>query len=86
MIIHKKIKSWLLILLIPPLVGLIGCNRNNDHLCICYVYTNGVQTGIEELGDLIDRNECEKKSYFISNDNYSSCQTASAGSQVPNRN
>ena len=82
----SKIKSWLFILLLIPLIWLMGCNQNNDHICICYVYTNGVQTSIEELGDLMDRNECEKQSYFISDDNYSSCQTAGAGSQVPNRN
>ena len=37
----------------------MGCNLNNDPLYIRYVYTNGVQTYIEEFGDLMDRNECE---------------------------
>ena len=35
------------------------CNLNNDPLYIRYVYTNGVQTYIEEYGDLMDCNECE---------------------------
>jgi len=35
------------------------CHRNNDPLYIRYLYTNDVQTYIEEFCDLMDLNECE---------------------------
>ena len=41
---------------------------------------------IEEFGDLMDRNECRKSSYFINDNNYCSCQTAVVGFQVSNGN
>ena len=60
-----------------------SCNaNNNDMICICYIFEYGLQTEIDETGlnniafssDTKFRKECEAKSYFIDNDNYSSCQ------------
>ena len=56
-------------------------------ICVCYIYENGSQTEVDETGlnnggftsDIKFRKECEAKSYFIDNDNYSSCQVISLG-------
>ena len=70
------------------LIWTVSCNgNNNDMICVCYIYENGSQTEVDETGlnnggftsDIKFRKECEAKSYFIDNDNYSSCQVISLG-------
>ena len=79
----KNQKKIVLITLMISLIWTVSCNgNNNDMSCVCYIYENGLQTGIDETGldngaftsDIKFRKECEAKSYFIDDDNYSSCQ------------
>ena len=65
------------------LIWTVSCNGNNDDMiCVCYIYENGLQTEVYETAlnnggfnsGIKFRKECEEKSYFIDDDNYSSCQ------------
>ena len=49
---------------------------DNESLCICYIYENGVQTRIDES----ESGNCQSESYFIDEDNYSVCQLSAANS------
>ena len=49
---------------------------NNESLCICYIYENGVQTRIDES----ESSNCQSESYFIDEDNYSVCQLSAVNS------
>ena len=91
----KNQKKIVLITLMIILIWTMSCNgNNNDMSCVCYIYENGLQTGIDETGldngaftsDIKFRKECEAKSYFIDDDNYSSCQIVplSGGSGITN--
>jgi hypothetical protein len=63
-------------------------------ICVCYIYENGLQTRIDEdvldngafTSDIKLRKECEAQSYFIDDDNYSSCQVVpiAGGSGITN--
>tara|TARA_B000000532_G_C18591267_1_gene287187 strand:+ start:37 stop:342 length:306 start_codon:yes stop_codon:yes gene_type:complete len=81
--IRKKRKKNIFITFFTVLIWTASCNsNNNDMSCICYIFENGLQTEIDETGlnngaftsDIKFRKECEEKSYFIDDDNYSSCQ------------
>ena len=91
----KEKKIIVFITFIISLIGAMSCNGyNNDMSCVCYIYENSSQTGIDETGldngaftsDIKFRKECEAKSYFIDDDNYSSCQIVplSGGSGITN--
>ena len=68
--------------------------NNNDMICICYIFKNSLQTEIDETGlnnsafssYIKFRKEYEAKSYFIDNDNYSSCQIVplASGDEITN--
>ena len=81
--IWEKLKKNICITLFTVLIWIASCNSNNDDMsCICYIFENGLQTEIDETGlnngaltsDIKFRKDCEEKSYFIDNKNYSSCQ------------
>ena len=81
-------KKIVFITLIISLIWTVSCNGNNyDMICICYIYENGLQTEVDETAlnnggfnsDIKFRKECEAKSYFIDDDNYSSCQIVPLG-------
>ena len=50
---------------------------DDERLCICYIYENGVQTRIDESES---GGNCQSESYFIDEDNYSVCQLSAANS------
>ena len=62
------------------LLSFISCDQQ-EYICVCYIYENGVQTRIDESVIIQDGssfshnagNECESKSYFTDDDNYSIC-------------
>jgi hypothetical protein len=73
----------------------VSCDGDvNDMICVCYIYENGLQTRIDEdvldngafTSDIKLRKECEAQSYFIDDDNYSSCQVVpiAGGSGITN--
>ena len=60
----------------------------DEGYCVCYIYENGVQTRIDESVIMQDSspfsqnkagNECEFKSYFTDDENYSICQPLQVG-------
>ena len=59
--------------------------NTNDAICVCYIYKNGLQARVDEVevgnNGIFNnlRKDCEKKSYTIDDDNYSSCQYVSHG-------
>ena len=67
----------------------ISCADTKQNIpCICYIYENGVQTRIDESVIIQDNSpfsenkagkECEAKSYFTNEDNYSICQPLQVG-------
>ena len=47
----KEKKIIVFITFIISLIGAMSCNGyNNDMSCVCYIYENGSQTGIDETG------------------------------------
>ena len=71
------------------LIWVISCAENKQNItCVCYIYEYGVQTRIDESVIVQDSspfsqnkagNECELKSYFADDDNYSICQPLQVG-------
>ena len=68
----KNFKHLLFLSILCSLVLFSNCG-DDDSLCICYIYENGVQTRIDES----ESSNCESESYFIDEDNYSVCQFSS---------
>ena len=92
---QKKINTIVFITLLTSLIWTVSCDWNvNDMICVCYIYENGLQTRIDEdvldngafTSDIKLRKECEAQSYFIDDDNYSSCQVVpiAGGSGITN--
>ena len=65
----KNFKHLPFLSILCSLVLFINCG-DNESLCICYIYKNGVQTRIDES----ESGNCQSESYFIDEDNYSVCQ------------
>ena len=85
----KKANETLFVALLINLMWVISCADTKQNIpCICYIYENGVQTRIDE-SVIIQENspfsenkagkECEAKSYFTDEDNYSICQPLQVG-------
>lgn len=92
---QKKINTIVFITLLTSLIWTVSCDENvNDMTCVCYIYENNLQTRIDEAvldndaftSDIKLRKECEAQSYFIDDDNYSSCQVVpmAGGSGITN--
>jgi len=92
---QKKINTIVFITLLTSLIWTVSCDGNvNDMTCVCYIYENNLQTRIDEAvldndaftSDIKLRKECEAQSYFIDDDNYSSCQVVpvAGGSGITN--
>ena len=79
---QKKLNTILFITLLISLIWAVSCSSQNPNnaICVCYIYENGLQARVDEVevgstgvfNSL--RKECEAKSSFIDDDNYSSCQ------------
>ena len=65
----KNFKHLPFLSILCSLVLFINCG-DNEILCICYIYENGVQTRIDES----ESGNWQSESYFIDEDNYSVCQ------------
>ena len=65
----NHLKRLLLSSILCILLSFISCNQ--EDICVCYIYENGVQTRIDESES---GNNCQSESYFIDEDNYSVCQ------------
>ena len=65
----KNFKHLPFLSILCSLVLFSNCG-DDESLCICYIYENGVQTRIDES----ESGNCESESYFIDEDNYSVCQ------------
>ena len=72
----KNFKHLPFLSILCSLVLFINCG-DNESLCICYIYENGVQTRIDES----ESGNCESESYFIDEDNYSVCQLSADGDE-----
>jgi hypothetical protein len=92
---QKKLNTIVFITLLTSLIWTVSCDGDvNDMICVCYIYENGLQTRIDEdvldngafTSDIKLRKECEAQSYFIDDDNYSSCQVVpmAGGSGITN--
>ena len=68
----KNFKYLPFLSILCSLVLFINCG-DNEILCICYIYENGVQTRIDES----ESGNCQSESYFIDKGNYSVCQFSS---------
>ena len=55
------------------LLSFISCNQ--EDICVCYIYENGVQTRIDES----ESGNCESESYTIDENNYSICHLSYDG-------
>ena len=85
----KKANDILFVILLINLMSVISCaDKKQNITCICYIYENGVQTRIDESVIIQDNSpfsqnkagkECESKSYFTDEDNYSICQPLQVG-------
>ena len=85
----KKVNEIIFVFLLMNLIWVISCTENKQNItCVCYIYENGVQTRIDESVIVQDSspfsqnkagNECEFKSYFTDDDNYSICQPLQVG-------
>ena len=73
----KNFKHLLFLSILCSLVLFSNCG-DDDSLCICYIYENGVQTRIDES----ESGNCESESYFIDEDNYSVCQVGADGDEI----
>ena len=65
----KNFKHLPFLSILCSLVLFSNCG-DDESLCICYIYENGVQTRIEES----ESDNCSSESYVIDEDNYSICQ------------
>ena len=65
----KNFKHLPFLSILCSLVLFNNCG-DDDSLCICYIYENGVQTRIEEF----ESDNCSTESYVICDYNYSVCQ------------
>ena len=72
----KNFKHLPFLSILCSLVLFSNCG-DDDSLCICYIYENGVQTRIDES----ESGNCESESYFIDEDNYSVCQVGADGDE-----
>ena len=72
----KNFKHLPLLSILCSLVLFSNCG-DDESLCICYIYENGVQTRIDES----ESGNCESESYFIDEDNYSVCQLSADGDE-----
>ena len=72
----KNFKHLPFLSILCSLVLFSNCG-DNESLCICYIYENGVQTRIDES----ESGNCESESYFIDEDNYSVCQLSADGDE-----
>ena len=68
----KNFKHLPFLSILCSLVLFSDCG-DDESLCICYIYENGVQTRIDES----ESGNCQSESYFIDEDNYSVCQFSS---------
>ena len=68
----KNFKHLPFLSILCSLVLFSNCG-DDENLCICYIYENGVQTRIDES----ESGNCESESYLIDEDNYSVCQFSS---------
>ena len=69
----KNFKHLPFLSILCSLVLFSDCG-DDESLCICYIYENGVQTRIDESES---GGSCQSESYFIDEDNYSVCQFSS---------
>ena len=72
----KNFKHLPFLSILCSLVLFSNCG-DNESLCICYIYENGVQTRIDES----ESGNCESESYFIDEDIYSVCQLSADGDE-----
>ena len=85
----KKVNEIIFGVLLINLIWVISCADKKQNIsCVCYIYENGVQTRIDESVIIQDNSpfsqnkagkECESKSYFTYEDNYSICQPLQVG-------
>ena len=85
----KKVNEIIFGILLMNLIWVISCADKKQNIsCVCYIYENGVQTRIDESVIIQDNSpfsqnkagkECESKSYFTDEDNYSICQPLQVG-------
>ena len=73
----KNFKHLPFLSILCSLVLFSNCG-DDESLCICYIYENGVQTRIDES----ESGNCESESYFIDEDNYSVCQVGADGDEI----
>ena len=73
----ENFKHLPLLSILFSLVLFSNCG-DDDSLCICYIYENGVQTRIDESES---GGNCQSESYFIDEDNYSVCQLGADGDE-----
>ena len=71
----KNFKHLPFLSILCSLVLFSNCG-DDERLCICYIYENGVQTRIDES----ESGNCQSESYFIDEDNYSVCQLSAGNS------
>ena len=72
----KNFKHLPFLSILCSLVLFSDCG-DDESLCICYIYENGVQTRIDES----ESGNCQSESYFIDEDNYSVCQVGADGDE-----